>query len=279
MKRNILVGILIVLILGTGLVVGIFLVQQNQLFNQKASSPSGTGTVSLSPATGTYDINSTNPVSIYFNTNGVSVSGITVGITYSNLSMTASNIQIGQTLLAGGDWACPVKNITATGSTSEVDLACVNTSPAGFSSTSDTLLGTFDLTANNVPVLNPLIISFVSENTVMTQKSDGTDIALTPSSTGSYTITNNISESPTPTGLIVVASPTPTDSATAAPSGSATASPTPTSSPLASATNSPTSNPSATNPPLPVTGFDTPTIIGGVAGVLLLIISAAALIL
>jgi hypothetical protein len=282
--KKYLFAILFILLLSAGIIVGLILVQQNQIFKQKAATPTGTGTVSIQPAIATFERNTAYPISVYFNTKGISVSQVLVRLTFSNLGVTATNIQIDPNFLADGNWSCPTKSISSTGSVSQIDISCVNSGTTGFSVATDTLLGTFNLTATQVPIQNPLILSFDGANSTMTQKSDNSDILLTPSSTGSYTIIDTIAQSPTASPLIIVASPTPTPSGLAL---LATASPSPTVSPTATATASSaaiatatvTAKPSATLPPIPVTGFDLPTIIGGGAAVLLMAVGAIALIL
>src|SRR5258708_7679427 len=208
--KNVVIGVLIIAILGVGLVVGILLVNQQAVFKQKAASSTGTATVSIMPAQSSFERNTSYPISNYFNTKSTSISGVSVRILFSNLGVTAANIQIGSNLLSDGNWSCPVKSISSSGSTSQIDINCVTAADAGFSSTTDMLLATFNLTATEVPIQNPLIVSFDAQNSTVTQKSSGQDILLTPVSTGSYTITDTIAQSPTPTPLVVIASTTPT---------------------------------------------------------------------
>jgi hypothetical protein len=291
--KKYLLAILVIILLSGGVVVGLILVKQNQIFKQKAAKPTGTASVSIQPATSTFQRNTPYTVSVYFNAANISISGISVRLTYSNLGITASGIQIDPNLLQSGDWTCPVKTTTSTGSTGQVDMSCINTSTAGYTNNANTLLATFTLTADQVPVQNPVIVSFDPQNSIITQKSDGSDILLTPASTGSYTIVDSIAQSPTPEPTINIASPTPTPTAaptlapgaTASPTPVLTATATPTSTAYAYATATPTSTASAvgatagpTNPPIPVTGFDTPTIIGAGAGAILLLFGALALI-
>src|SRR5258705_11974215 len=131
MKKYIL-GILVVTVLVIGVAVGILLVNQNQLFNQKASTPNGQTTVSLSPATASVQRNSPYTVSVNLNTAGVLISGLSIRLTYSNLAVKASNIKINSDLLATGDWACPIKSVISKGSTDQIDISCVYASTTGY---------------------------------------------------------------------------------------------------------------------------------------------------
>ncbi len=268
--RKYLLAILVIILLSAGVVVGLLLVQQRQIFNQKASSPTGTATVSITPAIASFERNVAHPISVYFNTKGLLVSGVKIQLTFSNLGVTASGIQISSGLISSGDWNCPVKSVTSLGSTGQIDISCVNTSPIGYSNNVDTLLATFNLLATEVPVVNPLIVSFDPVQTTLTQKSDSADIALTPASTGSYTITDTIAGSPTPTSIVFVTSPTSTPNSTLLAQATST--------PTAIATATATVAAIPTKPPIPVTGFDTPTIIGAVGGGLLLLVGALVLI-
>ncbi len=289
--RKFVIGGIVLAILAIGVIVGIILVQQQQIFKQKAAVPTGQATVSVKPETSSFIRNTAYPISVYFNPAGIPISQVNVRLTFSNLGITASNIQINPILAASTDWACPVKNVSATGSTGQIDITCTNSSPSGFTASADTLLGTFNLTATEVPVINPLIVSFDPQISTITQKADGKDVLLIPTATGSYTITEAVSQSPTATPVVIVASPTATPlagalSATASPTATATA----TASPLALASFAPTPLPtitpvinvatgSATAPPIPVTGFDAPTIISVAGGVILLLTGLAIFIL
>src|SRR5688572_22609732 len=126
--KKYLLAILVIVILSAGVVVGLLLVQQQQIFKQKASTPTGTATVSILPAQANFVRNVDNPVRVYFNTKGISVSGVSVRLTYSNLGVAASGIQIGSDLLSSGEWTCPVKSVTSSGSTGQIDISCINTS-------------------------------------------------------------------------------------------------------------------------------------------------------
>lgn len=276
MKKYLLIIIVIILLVG-GMVAGLLLVQQQQIFKQKASTPTGTATVSITPSQQTMQRNTSYPISINFDTKGILISEVDVRLTYSNLGVDASNITISQDLLSSGDWNCPVKSVTSTGSTGQIDINCLNTSATGYSNNADTLLATFDLMASQVPIQNPLIISFDPVATVIKQKSDGTDIALTPSSTGSYTITDTLAGTETLSPVVIVASPSPSPSLLAG--ATLSPSPTTTATPIFTPIYTPTATAGATLPPVPVTGFDTPTIIGAAAGGILLLIGMLALIL
>lgn len=296
--RKYLLAILVIVLLSAGVVVGLILVKNKQIFNQKAFNQGGTATISISPATASFDRGTPYTVSVYFNTHGISINAVSFRIDYANPGIKASGITINPDLLSQS-WTCPTKSIAtdSSGVTDNIDLSCAFIQAgSGYSNNADTLLATFTVTASQVPANNPVAFSFDPDPilTVITQSSDSTDIALTPTSTGSFTINDVIAQSPTPTPIIVVGSPTPTPITTQAPTSSPTATPAPTSTSTAAAqaTSTPvptstsianattTPKPSGTaNPSLPVTGFDAPTVIGGISGVLLLIFGAAALIL
>ncbi|HWA51617.1 MAG TPA: hypothetical protein VG895_01010 [Patescibacteria group bacterium] len=289
--KKYLLAIIIIIILSAGVVVGLILLKSNKQFNQKAFNQNGTATVTISPATASIDLNTPQTVSVNFNTGGVLVNGISMQIDYSNIGIKASDIIINSDLLQQG-WTCPVKSVSSDGSTDNIKIGCAfTTAGTGYSNNSDTTIATFTITPSQVPPVNPVIFSFDSDPnlTVITLASDASDIALTPSSTGSFTINGAISQSPTPTPTVIVSTPTPTPSliaaatdtpvptstATTAPTSTATAAPTATAT-SSSSTALPTASP---NTNLPVTGFDTPTIVGGGIGVTLLMFAAAALIL
>ncbi len=280
-----MIGVIVVVILALGLIVGIFLVQNQQIFKQRAATPTGQAAVSIFPATASFQRNVANPISVKFNSANIPISTIQVELTFNNTWMTASDIQIDQGFLSSGSWSCPIKNVSSNASETRVGISCYNSDFNGYIYAADTVLATFSLTATQIPPQNPLIINFTDQS-FMTRKSDGTDILLTPTSTGSYTITDTIagsgSATPTPTATATAtATATPTSTATATATATATPTPTSTSTATATPTGTGTAAPTsiATNPPIPVTGFDTPTILAGIGGIMLLLISAVALIL
>ena len=289
--RKFVIGAIIVAILAIGVIVGIILVQQQQIFKQKAAVPTGQATVSIKPETSSFIRNTAYPISVYFNPAGIPISQVNVRLTFSNLGVTASNIQINPVLLGSTDWACPVKSVSANGSTGQIDITCTNSSPSGFLASADTLLAKFNLTATEVPVINPLILSFDPQISTITQKANGSDVLLIPTATGSFTITDAVSQSPTASPVVIVASPTaspvgallsvtptPTATATATASSLALASLTPTPLPTITPVTSVATS-SATAPPIPVTGFDAPTIIGIASGLMLLLVGLGIFIL
>jgi hypothetical protein len=280
MKKIILVFVLILVVV-CGVVAGVFLVRQRQEPRKKASTPTGASTVRMSPSSGTFTVGEEIPVTVYFNPSGESISGVAVRLTYpySGISpeIIASEPVASSTLLSSGEWSCPVRTVSTTGiGEVQIDISCVNSSSAGFSSTTDVALATFSLSPSEVPYDNPLTVSFDTTLSVITQKDSGADILLTPSGTSVFTISQALAEgSPSP-------SASPTESPQASPSSSPTASPTsptPSSTATATPTSSPTSTPSAssspvsTPPPVPVSGISLPTSLGVALGMLLLGVS------
>ncbi|MCH7641385.1 hypothetical protein IID22_04265, partial [Patescibacteria group bacterium] len=177
--------------------------------------------------------------------------------------LVASDIEINSVLLSSGDWTCPTRNVSAQAGTVNIDIACANVTAAGFSSSGSTLLATFNLTVERAPVIDPVVVRFNPSQSVITQKSDGQDILLIPTSTGEYTV-SGVAPTLTPTqppGL--TATPTPTTTVTTTP----TLSPTPTS--TISAELSPTTV--AKGGELPDAGVGYPTIIGIGAGILVIV--------
>lgn len=226
--------VLFLLLAVIGLSLTVFLAQKRQETRKKAAVPEGQATVFLSPSSGTYPVGQPFSTSIAFNTAAIPISGIALRLTYSysgaTPELTASDLQISPSLLATGDWSCPVKTITPEGGTVKIDVACVNINIQGFSTSTETALASFNLRAGQIPATNPTIIRFDPSQSIITRKSDGQDILLLPSSTGSYTIA--------PAG----ATATPTPGPTATPTPFPTATPTP----IATSTPVPTPTPSAT---------------------------------
>lgn len=267
--KKIIIATLAVIVLVGGFVAGLILVRRRQEIREEAAVPTGQAQVSIFPTTGTFDVGDTFPVSVRFNTANIPISGIAVRLTYpytgSEPEIVASDIEISSQLLSSGDWTCPTRNIAAQAGNLNIDIACANISAAGFVTTADTLLATFKLTANRVPATNPTVVRFDPSQSVISRKSDGQDILLVPTSTGTYTISGEAVATPTPSPA--EASPTPTSAVT-------TGTVTPTASPTATSTA--TATPVATEAALPDAGVSYPTILGIGLG-LLAIFAALAL--
>lgn len=249
MNKKILITGLVTLIGIAGVVSGAFLLRRSTEIREQAAVPGGRAEVSLLPTSGSFDVGDTFPVSVYFNTDGVAVSGVAVRVTYpfsgSSPEVSASDVEVNPTLLATGDWSCPTNNVTESGGNVNIDIACANISAAGYSTSSDTLLATFNLTINETPSASPFTVRFDPSNSVITQKSNGQDILNLPTSTGSYNIGGF---TPSPTSAVL--SPTPTlASGTPTPAGTSLT-------PVPSITQ-------ATGPStLPDSGFSLPTVVG-----------------
>lgn len=264
--KKIVVSLLVIVVAIGGFVAGLILLRQRQELREQAAVPGGQAETSLFPETGTFDVGDTFPVSIYFNTANIAISGISVRLIYPYSGATpefvASNIEINSVFLSSGDWTCPTRNVSAQAGTVNIDIACANISAAGFASSTDTLLATFDFTVERVPAIDPVIVRFDPSQSVITQKSDGQDVLLVPTSTGTYSVS----------GVAPTASPTPTTEAgptatsTPTPTTTTTLTPTPTS--TVSATLTPTATTTVT---LPDAGVSHPTILGIGLGILVII--------
>ncbi len=260
--RKTITAVLVILVAIGGFVAGLLLLRQRQELREKAAVPSGQAEVSLFPITGNYDVGDTFPVSVFFNTSSIAISGISVRLTYQYGGATpefvASNIEINSALLSSGDWTCPTRNIAAQGGNLNIDIACANISAAGFTTNTDTLLATFNMTVERVPATEPVEVRFEPSQSIITQKSDGQDILLIPTSTGEYTVTGAAAPTDVPTAAPTsppAATTTPTPTTTVAPTATPTASPTPTS----VTTTTPTATGAAQ---LPDAGVSSPTIFG-----------------
>jgi hypothetical protein len=277
--RRIILSILGILIIIGGVVAGVILIRQRQQLQKEAAVPGGQATVTVSPESGTFNVGETFTVSVFFNTAGISISSVNVRLRYPftgvSAEITASNVQINSALTSSGDWNCPTKNVTSEGGNVNIDIGCANIGASGYSTNTNTLLATFDLTATRTPVNNPTVSTFDPTNSIITQKSNGQDILRIPSgpgSTGTYTIGGQAeptqTPSATPTGPRISPSVTPTG----------TIRPTSTSTPTLRLTATPTSTTSAALTPtstgkggLPEAGVSAPTLFGIGAGALLII--------
>ncbi len=259
--RKTIAAVVVILVAIGGFVAGLYLLRQRQELREEAAVPGGQAEVSLFPEVGDFNVGDTFPVSIFFNTANIAASGVSVLLTYPYSGATpefvASDIEINSVLLSSGDWTCPTRKVSAQSGSVEIEIGCANVSAGGFSTNADTLLATFNMTVERVPVVEPVVLRFDSSKSVITQKTDGQDILLIPVSTGEYLVAGQAS---VPTATVV-----PDASPTLAPDVTATLTPTPTL--FTTATPSPTSvtstTPTATGAAqLPDAGVSYPTILG-----------------
>ena len=236
-----------------GFVAGLLLIQEQQEIRERAAVPDGDATASVMPTSGNFDVGDSFPVSVYFNTGGIPINGIEVELFYqysgASPEVVASNIEINPTLLATGNWTCPVRDISASGGRVSIQVACANIAADGFSSTTDTLLATFDLTITRQPQVDPVVVRFDPAKSVITAQATGQDILLIPQSQGSFSVAES---GPVPTVTLTPEVPTPT-------TAPAAATVTPAVSPTITATATPTLVATAT-PTLVTTATATPTL-------------------
>jgi hypothetical protein len=281
--RKVIISVLGILVLIGGVVAGVLLIKQRQELTKEAAVPGGQAKVSLYPTSGTFNLNNSFPISIYFNTSGVAISGITVRLTYPysgiNPEITASNISINSIIERSADWNCPTKSVSAEGGNVLIDIACANIGASGYSNNSDTLLATFDLAVTRIPVTNPVRLRFDPSQSIITQKTNGQDILNIPdpqTAEGVYTIggTAQPTNTPTPTtkpGITVTPTPITKLTITPTPTSRLTTTPTPTL--RLTSTPTPTKAQTKGGTELPSAGFGTPTIVGLGLGIILIISS------
>ena len=255
--KKLLIAILIIVVAVGGFVAGLFLLQQRQELREEAAVPGGQAEVSVSPATGNFNVGDTIDTSVSFNPANIAISGVAVRLSYpfsgATPEVSVSAIEISSALTSSGDWTCPTQTSTQQGSNVIVDIACANTSASGFTANTDTLLANVKLQINREPATQPLVMRFDPALSVITRKSDNQDILLIPTSTGSYTVGNFVEATATPT--VVVGSPTVT--------------------PKLTVTKAPTSSPSGTTTKggetLPDAGVSYPTIFGVGLGIMVIV--------
>lgn len=226
--KKILVALLIIVVAVGGFVAGLVLLRERQELREEAAVPTGQAQVSISPESGNFDVGDNIQTSVFFNTANIAVSGVAVRLSYpfsgSTPEVSVSSIQVNQTLTGSGNWTCPTQNSNLQGGNVIIDIACANTSAAGFSSNTNTLLANVTLKVDRTPSASPFVIRFDPALSVITRKTDNQDILLIPASNGSYTVGGAVA-TPTPTSK-VTGSPTPTSKVTGSPSPTKTVTPT-----------------------------------------------------
>lgn len=265
--KKILVALLIIAVAVGGFVAGLVLLQERQEIREEASTPTGTATVSITPETGNFDIGQTINTSVSFNPKGVVINGVAVRLTYpfsgATPEVTVASIEVSPSLINSGDWTCPTQNSSLSEGSVIIDIACANTSAGGFTSNTDTLLANVKLNVTRTPQVSPFVIRFDNVQSVIYRKSDGEDILLVPTSTGSYTIAGSQPTATPTTAAAGTVTPTPLVTATLTPATSPTASPT--------ATLIPTPTTIVgKGGELPDAGFSLPTVLGVGFGILII---------
>ena len=268
--KKIVVALLIIVVAVGGFVAGLFLLNERQELREEAAVPDGVAEVSISPETDSLEIGDSVTTSVYFNPANIAVSGVAVRLTYPFTGITpeiaVSDISINSSLLSTGDWTCPTQNSVQQGGSIVIDIACANTSAAGFVANTNTLLANVTLKVDRAPQVSPLVVRFDPALSIITKKSDNSDILLIPVSSGSYEIAGAgvVEETPAPTD-----SPEPT--VTGAISPVPTAEVTVTETPTATPTTKVTTTPIVTPVTLPEAGVSLPTIMSAGLGILMMI--------
>lgn len=257
--KKIIVALLIIVVAIGGFVAGLVLIRQRQDLEDEAAVEGGQATVSITPQTGSYEVGDSITVSVHFNPSNIAISSVGVRLAYPftgvTPEITVSEIDINPSFISSAYWTCPTQtDPRLEGGNVVFDIACANTSSAGFTANADTLLANITLFVERpLPAnINPLILRFDASTSMITRESDKQDILLIPQSTGSYTISSTGAQATatlTPTGTLLTSTLTPT----LTPTGVSTISATPT-----------------TVDQLPDAGVSLPTLMGVGAGILIL---------
>lgn len=262
-NKNILIAILGTLFLVTGLAIGILLVRQNQQIKEKAATITGNPKVFLSPETKTVQEGQTFSVNILLDTSGRYISAITLNLNYSYNEdappIVATDIQINSDLVVNNDWSFPIKSVNnnTQDKVVEIRIGGLNSSSQGYKTNGEQVIATINFKAESGGSIN---LTFNPVTTKITDKSTSEDIALTPSSSGSY-----LSKSETPQNTI-----TPTPDPTTTPNLSPTASASASATPIKTKNPIPIVTPTPSLPPTPESGTSFPTVLGIIVGTILL---------
>ena len=157
--------------------------------------------IRLAPASDVKALGTIFPVEIKFTTgsSGKKISSVTARLTYNfsggspelevvDASGTVAS-KISQSVsLDSGDWDFPVNSVSRSSGKVTIDLAAVNTSTSGFSSSAETTLATIYFKGTSVPASNPVEITFSTTDTKMFTKEDPPVNILSKMQGGSYFI-------------------------------------------------------------------------------------------
>lgn len=200
--KKLIIALLIIVVAIGGFVAGLYLLGQKQNIKEEAAVPGGQAEVSISPASGNYDVGQTINATVSFNPANIPISGVAVRIMYpfsgSTPEVSVSSIEISSALMSSGNWTCPTQTSSQQGGNVIIDIACADSGEAsGFIANTDTLLANVKLQVNREPESQPLVLRFDNALSVITRKSDNQDILLIPTSTGSFTVGDFTEVTPT----------------------------------------------------------------------------------
>ena len=210
--------VLVFLLVLFGLVFGLVLLQKRQEYKKAAGDWRPTRlaipNVNIFPEVETIYVGETVPPrKIFFNTSRQSISGISVRLSYSysgeEPEVRPIDLTINPDLNSDAGWVCPVKSVSWQAGKVNIDISCVNVSTTGYSASEDTLLASFGLDIRAVPAINPLVLNFDREVTMMTRKQDSQNI-LVNYDVATYTVRpwSNSSQTPTMTPRSPSSTPT-----------------------------------------------------------------------
>ncbi|BCX14495.1 MAG: hypothetical protein KatS3mg088_178 [Patescibacteria group bacterium] len=262
-NKKILIAILGILLLVTGLAIGIILVNQRQEIRKKAVTPTGTVKVFLSPETKNIKEGQAFSVNILLDTAGRYISAVTINLSYSYQEETppilATDVQVNSSLVVNNNWSFPIKSVNNNTQEKNVEIRIggLNSSSEGYKTNGEEVIATINFKAQSPGSIN---LTFNPTTSKVTDKSTAEDILLNPSSSGSYIVTSETPPSETPQATFDPTNPTPT----ASPSATIVA---------ASTSPIPIVTPTPSLAPIPESGISYPTIINILGSVILLTIA------
>lgn len=248
-KKYIIFAVISTLVIVMGVVLGLILLGKRQLIKQKASVPGGIAKISISPETKTINEGKTFTANVFFDSAGVAVSALTTQIEYTyqgdSPPISATQVQINSTLPVEHEWKFPVKSISDDNGKVIIRIAGFCNSIDGYTTSGQEQLASISFKGDSPGSIS---VQFDPTESIITQKSNSSDILLVPQSTGKYTV---LGSSVTPTPSPEEPTPSPEEPTPTPPSGEFTPIPTPA--------------------PIPETGFSAPAVFGaGLGGLLIM---------
>jgi hypothetical protein len=213
-QRNLYFGVAGLTIVVIGLILAKLFSNQEQDVRNQASTGTGTAEVALTPPKLSLTGGETGSMTISFNTKGQLISGISLRVQYhfvgNEPELVASDLV---DIIKNNDsnWNCAVKQINTQSQVVQIDLGCLYQSQKGYKTNNTQTLATFKLTANANAEESVYTLTFDHEETIMTLKSTGEDVAAIPQNTATVNVIvgdNRTANTPTPT--MTSDTPTPT---------------------------------------------------------------------
>lgn len=210
--KHIIIPLVILLLIVSGSIVGVYMVRQQQLVEKDASTTTGVATLTLSPASRTVNIGDSTPMNIELQvSNNDKITTFDLNIKVDHPEGTPFTISAPSLSSALSGWTDNVKTTTPGNGSTTINFGASTNDPAGYSSQGKFILGTVTMAASGngtatvtvnpgSRVFNQAGNDILSNNLPTVRYTAGTtDPTATPTPTNTPTPTKGPTSTPRPT--------------------------------------------------------------------------------